>query len=493
MTIADNERRQRIGLWLAPALLVAVFVTPAPAELGVVGWRTLGVALLMATWWITEAVPIPATSLVPLVAFPLVGAGSMREAASPYADPVVYLFMGGFIIALAMERWDLHRRVALRIIGAVGTSPARLIAGFMLATALISMWVNNTATTLMMLPVGLSVLELAERTGATGRGSAFEAALLLGIAYASSIGGVGTLVGTAPNVLMAGFFEQTYGFEIGFAEWLLVGVPVVALGLPITYVILTRLVFPIGKGELPGARAEVERELAELGPMSREERSVGAVFLLTAAAWVFRPLIEPFAPQLTDAGIAVTGALALFVLPASDGRRLLDWDTARRLPWGTLVLFGGGLSLAGAFTRTGLSEWIGTSLPADALPLVLVMGIVTAAVIFLTELTSNTATTATFLPVVAAMAVGIGQNPLYLAVPAVIAASCAFMLPVATPPNAIVYGTDRVSVPQMARAGIWLNLAFIVLLVALAYGVFGWALGTEPGVLPEWATPASGQ
>jgi sodium-dependent dicarboxylate transporter 2/3/5 len=480
MSPSGALRRKRIGLVLGPAVCAAMLLAPAPAGLGDPGWRVAAAAVLMAVWWITEAIPIPATSLVPVAMLPLIGAGSIREATTPYADPVIYLFLGGFMIALAMERWSLHRRIALHVIRRVGTSPRALVAGFMLAAALLSMWVSNTATALMMLPVGISVVELAERTGGAGTRERFAVCLLLGIAYGCNIGGMGTLVGTPPNVLMAGFFEQEYGRSIGFAEWLKVGLPVVALGLPLAFLVLTRVTNPIRIRELPGARETVESELTDLGPFSRGEAVVAVVFGLTATLWITRPLLEGWIPGLSDAGIAIVAALALFVIPVrlSEGEFAMDWRTARRLPWGTLLLFGGGLSLAGAVTRTGLSLWVGESLAGvGSLPLVLVVLVVTTVVVFLTELTSNTATAATFLPVIAALALGIGQDPMTLALPAVLGASCAFMLPVATPPNAIVYGSGRVSIPQMARAGFVLNLVFIAVITALAYSVFGWVMG----------------
>lgn len=480
MNSGSPIRRRRIGLVLGPVLCAGMLLVPAPAGLGDPGWRTAAIAVLMAVWWITEAIPIPATSLAPIALLPLVGAGSIREATTPYADPVIYLFLGGFMIALAMERWSLHRRIALHVIRRVGTSPRALVAGFMLAAALLSMWVSNTATALMMLPVGISVVELAERAGGAGTRDRFAVALLLGIAYGCNIGGMGTLVGTPPNVLMAGFFEQEYGRVIGFAEWFKVGIPVVLVGLPVSFLLLTRVTNPIRIRELPGAREMVETELADLGPFSRGEAIVAAVFGLTAMLWITRPLLDDLIPGLSDSGIAIIAALALFVIPVrlSEGEFAMDWRTARRLPWGTLLLFGGGLSLAGAFTRTGLSLWVGESMAAAGmLPMVVVLLIVTTVIVFLTELTSNTATTATFLPVIAALAVGIGTDPMVLAIPAVLGASCAFMLPVATPPNAIVFGSGRVSIPQMARAGFVLNLAFIAIITLMAYWVFGWVMG----------------
>ncbi len=313
---------------------------------------------------------------------------------------------------------------------------------------------------------------------------------MLGIAYAASLGGLGTLIGTPPNALLAGFLETSYGFEVGFARWMLVGVPLTVVSLPVVWLYLTRAAFPIRIAEIPGGRAMIRQELDELGPVGAGEWRVGLVFALTALAWMLRPLLEAVIPGLSDAGIAMTAALALFLIPV-DGRAgtfTLDWETARELPWGVLILFGGGLSLAAAVTRTGLAEWIGGALAAlDAWPTVLLVAGVTAVIIFLTELTSNTATAAALLPILGPLAVALGENPLLLAVPAALGASCAFMMPVATPPNAIVYGSGYITIPQMARAGVVLNVLFVVLITALAYTVMMWALGVTPGVLPAWA------
>ena len=491
LTSKSYSRRQRIGLALGPVLFVVMLLLPAPEGLSVAGWRTAAAAMLMAVWWITEALPIPATSLVPLVLFPLLGAGTIRETAAPYADPLIFLFLGGFLIATAMQRWGLHKRIALRIIGLVGTGPRALVAGFMLASAFLSMWVSNTATAMMMLPIGLSVVQLAEEAETeTAMHHHFALALLLGIAYGCNIGGMATLIGTPPNALMAGFIEVTYGQTISFVNWLAVGLPLVAVGLPLTFLVLTRVVFPLRMTALPGGHALIEGALKGLGRMKRGEQWVALVFALTALLWITRPLLTGLLPNLSDAGIAMAGGLILFVIPIELKRGVFvhSWESARRLPWGTLLLFGGGLSLASAFVRTELATWIGETLQAIGfLPVLVVVLVTVTVIVFLTELTSNAATTAAFLPVVAAFAIGIGQNPLLLAVPAVLGASCAFMLPVATPPNAIVYGSGRVPIPQMTRAGIWLNLLFIILITALAYTLLLLVFDVGIGIVPEWA------
>ena len=492
--------RQWVGLFAGPAALVVMLALPAPEGMETAAWRTAAVGVLMAVWWVTEALPIAATALLPLVLFPLLGARPIDEAAAPYANPLIFLFMGGFMLALAMERWGLHRRIALGIIRAIGTRPRSIIAGFMVASAFLSMWVSNTATAMMMLPIGLSVVALVrgeeggtsevEQTSGQEFGN-FAVVLMLAIAYACSVGGMGTLVGTPTNAFLVGFLDETYDLEIAFAHWLLLGVALLALALPVIFVVLTRFVYPIRLERLPGGADYIRSQWRALGSMNRGEWLVGVVFGAVAVLWVTRPLLDSYVPGLSDAGIAMTGAVALFALPV-DLRRgvfVLDWEWARRLPWGVLILFGGGLSLAAAISDTGLAAWIGgrMDLLASWPPLLIVVAVV-AVIIFLTELTSNTATAAAFIPILASVAVGIGQDPLLLAVPATLAASCAFMLPVATPPNAIVYGSSFVTVPQMARAGIVLNALFVLLVTLMAYLLLPVVLGVELGVVPEWAT-----
>ena len=470
---AGGGTRSRVGLILGPVLFALLLLLPPPAGMTPAAWRTAATGILMAVWWITEAIPIPATALVPLVLFPLLGVAPIGAAAAPYANPVIFLFLGGFLIAAALQRCGLHRRMALTIISLVGTSPRRLVGGFMAATAFISMWVSNTATVVMLLPMALSVLTLVESRGGRGAADAnFGVTLLLGLAYAASIGGVGTLIGTPPNALLAGFMDEAYGVRIGFVEWMLLGVPLVLVALPLTWLLLTRVLYPVPGEDVGGGADLIRSELRRLGPLSRAELLVGGITALTAIAWVTRPLIDDVIPGISDAGIAVGGALLLFVIPPGGRERspLLGWEDAQQLPWGVLLLFGGGLSLADAIEETGLATWIGEALGAVAAwPPLLVVLTATTVIVFLTELTSNTATAAAFLPVVAALAVGIGADPLLLAVPVALGASCAFMMPVATPPNAIVYGSGRLTIPQMARAGFWLNLLMIVLVTAAAF------------------------
>ncbi|HLR89457.1 MAG TPA: DASS family sodium-coupled anion symporter [Balneolaceae bacterium] len=482
----------RIGLYLGLFLFILLWILPAPEGLSDAAWKTAAVATLMAIWWISEALPIAATALIPIVLFPFLQVGTIGEATAPYANPLIFLFMGGFIIALAMQRWNLHKRIALNIVSIVGVKPSSIIIGFIIASAFLSMWVSNTATALMMLPIAISVLQFAESRRDNGPAPVtnFEIVLVLSIAYACNIGGIGTLIGTPPNALMAAFILENYGVEISFAQWMLVGVPLVLIMLPIMYLLLSRFIFPIRIKELPGGREVILKQLRELGSMSRPEFRVAIVFASTALLWITRPLLVPFFPGLSDAGIAITAGIVLFIIPNGDkkGGKLLLWSTLKDLPWGILILFGGGLSLASAISSSGLAAWIGQGVSGlGALPILLLILVVILVVIFLTEITSNTATAAAFLPILASSAIGIGQDPMLFVIPATIAASCAFMLPVATPPNAIIYGSGKVTIPQMAKAGIWLNIIVSMLLILAVYTLFIYVFGIEIGVLPEWA------
>ena len=463
------KSRAAVGLPLGAAAFGLLLLLPAPAGLSDAAWRTAAVGVLMATWWVTEAIPIPATALLPLALFPVLGIGSIQQAATPFANPLIYLFLGGFLIAQAMQGVGLPRRIALDTVRLFGTRPGSVIAGIMAASAFLSMWVSNTATALMMLPIGMSLIELLPGDRDDPDRRRFGTALMLSIAYACSIGGMATLIGTPPNAFLAGFMLETYGVSIGFAQWMLLGVPLVLVGLPLAWFILTRLVFPVPFAEIPGGQSLLDERRDGLGPLRPAEKRVAIVFVLTALAWMTRPLLQSWIPGLSDAGIAIGAAIVLFLVPAGEpgGRRLLTWRQAEATPWGVLVLFGGGLSLAAAIGSTGLGDWLGGQMESIShWPLLLLVATVVAFVILLTELTSNTATAATFLPVLGALALVMGQDPLILAVPAALAASGAFMLPVATPPNAIVYGSGAIQITDMVRAGVWINLLFTVLITA---------------------------
>jgi sodium-dependent dicarboxylate transporter 2/3/5 len=397
--------------------------------------------------------------------------------------------LGGFVIALAMERWELHRRIALNIVSFMGVKPSSIIIGFIIASAFLSMWVSNTATVLMMLPIALSVLKLVENENQEEKLN-FEIVLVLSIAYACNIGGMGTLIGTPPNALLAAFMNENYGLEIGFAQWMMVGVPIMLLGLPMMYFVLTKLVYPIKLDTLPGGRELINIQLSKLGAISDPEKKVAYVFVSAALLWITRPLLSDYIPGLSDAGIAIAAAVSLFIIPVDfkKGEFILTWSDTDKLPWGVLILFGGGLSLAAAISDTGLASWIGQGVGAlNTWPIFLLIGLVLLLIIFLTEITSNTATTAAFLPILASIAIGLGQNPMLLAIPAALGASCAFMLPVATPPNAIVYGSGKISIPQMSKAGVWLNLLFIIFLSVCAFTVITYSFDISIGVLPDWA------
>jgi solute carrier family 13 (sodium-dependent dicarboxylate transporter), member 2/3/5 len=483
--------RQWSGWVLGPAALVATLLFPAPEGLSEAGWRTAGAAAWMAIWWITETLPIPVTALLPLILFPALGLGSVAQAAAPYAHPIVFLFLGGFVIALGMQRWNLHRRLAINLIGALGTKPRGIIAGFLLAGALVSMWVSNTATALMMLPIALSVVALVPPGGSEAQRS-LGPALMLAVAYGATTGGMATLIGTPPNALLAGYLNKVHGFEIGFGQWMLVGVPVTMVALPIVFWVLTRVAFRLGEKEVPGMRELLDTERARLGRFSRGERAVAVVFTLTAVGWVFQPLLEKFVPMISDTGIALTGAVALFLIPvnARRGEFVMDWETAQGLPWGVLLLFGGGLSLAGAIQDHGLSEYFGSLCGGlQGLPVILTVGVICFGILLLTELTSNTATAATFLPIVAAVALSLGQNPLLFLVPTALAANCSYMMPVGTPPNAIVFGSGLLRLPQMARAGFLMNVLLVPIIVGLLWLLGPWVFDLQLDVIPPWVKP----
>jgi solute carrier family 13 (sodium-dependent dicarboxylate transporter), member 2/3/5 len=474
--VDGRSTHQKVGLILGIALFGVMLLLGEPEGLSPAGWRTAAIGLLMAVWWATEAVPIAITAFLPMVCFPLLGIANIQDTASPYANKVIYLFLGGFIVALAMQRWDLHRRIALKILSVAGSNGRTVIGGFMLSSALISMWVMNTSTTMMLLPIAVSVISVIHNSSknldAKGKRD-FQYALLLGVAYASTIGGIATLVGTAPNALFAAFMQNNYGTEIDFANWMMVGVPLSAVMLPLAWLALTRVVFKVDFRTTDEGRAELRRMGEALGPMTTPEKRVAVIFAALALTWISRPLLVdlPGLAALDDSGIAIAGAIALFLVPSGDRSDplLLRWHYAEQLPWGVLILFGGGLTLAQAVTTTGLGDWLGASLHGiGTLPPAVIVTIVAGLIIFLTELTSNTATTATFLPVVGAIAIEAGIDPIMLAVPVTLAASCAFMLPVATPPNAIVFGSGLLTIPKMARAGVALNAIGIVLVSLVA-------------------------
>lgn len=429
---------------------------------------TAATAVLMGTWWIMEAIPLAATALVPLIAFPLSQVQSFGDTASPYASGTIFLFMGGFFLALTLQRWNLHRRIALTTVKIVGTKPKQLVLGFMIATGFLSMWVSNTATAVMMLPIGLSVLALVneDKSGIELLKSNFGKSLMLGIAYAASIASLSTLIGTPPNTLLRAYLADNHDIVLGFGQWMLFAAPMAWLFLFVGWFLLTNVLFKPEIDDLPGGKELILKELDEMGPMSRGEKLVGIVFVLGALSWIFLPTLLPDS-GISDELIAMCIALTLFLLPVhpTKGIALLDWKTAKEIPWDVLLLFGGGLSLSAAFTNNGLSQWIGeVSSGMGGLPVVLIVLVVAALIVFLTEMTSNTATAAAFLPIMGGVAAGINQDMMLLVIPVALAATCAFMLPVATPPNAIAYGSGYIRIGDMVKAGIWLNVIGIVLI-----------------------------
>ena len=472
---ANWKERRVVGLVLGPVLFLLFMLIPPPQNMSPEAWSVAAVATLMATWWISEAIPLAATALLPIVLFPLLGVMSTSTTTTAYANHLIFLFMGGFLIAMAMQKWNLHKRIALHTIHWVGVSPSRIILGFMLATAFLSMWISNTATAMMMLPIALAVISQllpkeAQSTDIHEHPSAFGTALMLGIAYAASIGGVATLIGTPPNAILAGVVENLYQLRISFATWMGFGLPLSLVMLSIAWFYLTRIAYPVSEQTTPNVKELINKELTTLGPISRQESAIALVFAVVAICWIFRGLIDsPALSNVSDASIAMAGALLLFVIPADISKKefLLDWHTAVKLPWDILLLFGGGFALAKGFSDSGLTQWIVTQLSVlQGVHLVVLVLVVTLVVIFLTEVTSNTATATLILPVMGALAQAVDVQPLSLMVPAAVAASYAFMLPVATPPNAIVFSSRYITIPQMARAGLWMNLVASLIVTA---------------------------
>jgi solute carrier family 13 (sodium-dependent dicarboxylate transporter), member 2/3/5 len=468
--------RRYVALAAGIAAAGVVLALPLAAVMPLPAQRTAAVAALMAVWWMTEALPLAATALLPIVLFPLLGVMTPATATAPYANPVIFLFIGGFLIAAAMQRWGLHRRVALAIVALAGGGPRQLVLGFMVATALLSMWISNTATAAMMIPIAIAVAAFVRPPDTPERTvTPFGTALMLGVAYAATIGGMATIIGTPPNAVFAATAAAQLGEPVAFADWMLIGLPFVIVMLPITWALLVYVLFRVGT--LPGtARALLADERHRLGPASAGERATGIVFLLVALAWLMRepkafgaftlPGIASFAPGIDDAVIAIVGAVLLFIIPVDrEGTRVLDAGAFQQVPWGVLLLFGGGLSLARGFEEGGLTTAIGDGVAAlGGLPEWLLVGIVAAAFNLLSELASNTAIAAMGMPLLAAVGVGAGHDPLVLMAAGALAASAAFMLPVGTPPNAIAFGTGQIRIAQMIRAGIMLNLISIVLI-----------------------------
>lgn len=488
--------RQLIGLFLGPLLFLLTLLLFKPEGLSAQGVAVLASTIWIATWWITEAIPIPVTSLLPLVLFPLTQGLEMKVTASSYGDETIFLFMGGFMIALAMEKWNLHRRIAVTIISLIGTNMDRIVLGFMVATGFLSMWISNTATAMMMVPIGLAIiyqvsdaLKDDQSIDTSKENFGFGKALMLGIAYSASLGGIATLIGTPPNTLLAGAINTMYGIELSFAKWMLFGVPFAWIFILIVWFYLVKIAYPSQVKTMPGGRTVIEEEQKKLGAPSSEEKLVFVIFGLAAFSWITRTfLLSKFIEGLSDGVIAMIFAVLLFIIPSKSkkGDYLLDWDTAVKLPWGILLLFGGGLAIATGFVDSGLSEWIGSQLTGlQGVNLFIVILLVATLVIFLTEITSNTATASMMYPIMASLAVALGFHPYALMIAAAVAASCAFMLPVATPPNAVVFGSDYLRIPDMAKAGFALNVTGALLVTLLIYFVLPFMWGIQLTEIPK--------
>ncbi|CAD2078849.1 SLC13 family permease [Jeotgalicoccus meleagridis] len=475
--VKSYTRVQLIGLFLGPIFFILTLLFLQSESLDSKGIFVVAAALWIATWWVTEAIPIPATSLLPLVLFPMGSIMGNQDTASFYGDDIVFLFLGGFLLAVAMEKWNLHTRIALSIIKAIGTTTATILLGFMISTALLSMFVSNTAAVMIMIPIGLAIIKEAHALSTPqvqNDVKLFEKALVLSIGYAGTIGGLGTLIGTPPLIILAGQMKQIFDVELNFAQWMLIGVPVVIVMLGLAWAYMNFFQFKHGMKQLPGGRKIIVDELEKLGKITREEKWVLAVFILAASLWILRGFFFDrfaFTELLGDGSIAMFAAVLLFIIPSKkQNGRVLDWGVAKDLPWGVLLLFGGGLALAGSIVETGVDLWIGEMLSGvGGVPLILMITIVAVLILFLTEFTSNTATATMILPVLAGLAIALDVHPLALMIPAAMAANCAFMLPVGTPPNAIVFGTGKVSIGEMMKAGFGLNVIAALIIIVVVY------------------------
>lgn len=462
----------RIGFFAGPIMFLLVLFIFQPQGLSSNANVVLAVTMWITIWWITEAIPIEVTALLPIVLFPILGVMSLKETLFSYGHKYIFLFVGGFILAIAIEKWQLHKRIALHIIQLVGTSLAFIILGFMLSTALLSMWISNTATTVMMLPIGMAVISQMKEGGTSSKSEMFGKALMLSIAYSASIGGIATLIGTPPNLIFVGIVQKIYGIDVTFLRWFSFGFPLALILLFICWVYLSRIAFSFKNEQLPGGKTLVQKQLRNLGNMTKQEKRVFFVFLFAALAWICRSfLIQKFIPEVDDTIIAISAAILLFVIPSGKkGEGLLTWSDAVKLPWGILLIFGGGIALAVGFDTSGLAEWVGKQLnDLKGVHFFILLAIIVATVNFLTEITSNLATTAILLPILAALATVVQVHPYFLLVGATIAASCAFMLPVATPPNALVFGSGYIKMSDMIKAGVWLNIISIIVIIIIVY------------------------
>ncbi|PZX56954.1 sodium-dependent dicarboxylate transporter 2/3/5 [Algoriphagus ratkowskyi] len=476
----------RLGLFLGPAAFLLIYFFVSSPDLNSAAQSMLALAAWMAIWWITEAIPIAATAFLPLIFMPLLGILPITDVSSNYMHPTVMLYMGGFLLATGIEKWNLHRRIALNIIYLVGSDLRKIVLGFILATGILSMWISNSATTLMMLPIGLAVVNQFKDQLGTARLAISDnlgKAIMLGIAYGASIGGVATLIGSPTNIIFASVVSDLYAYEISFNEWMMFGLPLSSAMLFICWYYLVNYANPLPtRFSLSNGNHIIKAQLNNLGRISYEEIMVVIVFGLVCFSWITRSfLLQQFFPELDDTIIVLIGVIALFLIPATNKEeRILDWKTAEKIPWGILILFGGGLALAAGFKETGLAEWIGTRFTLiDGISFFLLLMIIVASVNFLTEITSNVATASMLLPILASVALKLDLHPFGLMVGATMAASCAFMLPVATPPNAIVFGSGYLQMKDMVKAGFWLNVISIFLVTVMVYFVLPWMWGID--------------
>ena len=485
-----NKALKRLAIFSGPVLFISLLIIGKPSTMSEAAFAVLGVTLWMALWWVTEAIPISVTALLPIILFPLTGALDIETTTAAFGHKYVFLYLGGFMLAVAIEKWNLHKRIALSIIHLIGTNIKLIILGFMVATAFLSMWISNTATTVMVLPMAISIVKQLKDNPDTpeDENKIFSKLLMLAIAYAASIGGIATLIGTPPNLVFAGFVQKTYGVDISFWQWMKFGLPVASLLLVLAWLYLTRVAYPLRRSRFPGGKEEINRLLKELGPLGKEEKMVLFIFVLTAFCWISRSfLLQKIIPNIDDTIIAMAAAVCLFLIPAGKKKRkLITWGEAVRIPWGIILLFGGGMALAKGFGESGLAIWIGQQLTnLENLPLFLLVIVLITAVNFLTEVTSNLATTAMLLPILASMAIALNLHPYFLMVSATLAASCAFMLPVATPPNAVVFGSGYLRIPDMIKTGIFMNVISILILSLIVYFALPVLWDFDPEIIPR--------
>ncbi|MFA0965011.1 DASS family sodium-coupled anion symporter [Roseivirga sp. BDSF3-8] len=483
-----SRLKRNLPIYLGPLAFILLEILGKPESMSIEAFHVLSATVWIAIWWVTEAVPIAVTALLPIILFPLTGALPLDETTVSYGHKYIFLYLGGFMIAIAIERWDLHKRIALNIINIIGSNVSMIILGFMVATAFLSMWISNTATSVMMLPIGMAIVaQFKETTHDKDFSQVVGKALMLAIAYSASIGGVATLIGTPPNLVLAGILEEIYGYELTFVTWMKFGLPVSLVLLAICWVYLTRFSFKLKNKSLPGGKSEIKNMLRSLGKITYEEKAVLVIFTLTALAWISRSLLSTFIPSLDDTIIAMSAGILLFVVPAKGKKRkLITWKEAVKMPWGIILLFGGGMALAKGFTATGLAEWIATQMSRlDGLSIILLILVLVALVNFLTEITSNLATTAMILPILAPLCLSFNVHPLVIMVGVTVAASCAFMLPVATPPNAVVFGSGYLRIPDMVRTGISMNILSIILITLATYLLLPLLWQIDPSVFPD--------